>query len=648
VDDTRSHSVRMPAPSFAKQTVVEPGWSRRIDEAIELLRDDAVAVRAVADELLAWGARDGPTWAQLYGEVLHELVRQFADEPSPIEPLLELRARFARLGDWRGEALAAFCQLSTYRSLGLTESVYRFTVDDLLPLAARVDEPSSTRLLVVNSCGIAAVEWNRVDEAIRHFHAALDDARTLGLVPRATHISANIGELLTMCGNAQEGEAVLEAALAQARGLARPWVAVFVSILLTLCKLELGKPREALAVIEPYIEPLRSNWGESLTTQVFFYATAAYALAENGQIERAEPLAEQAVALAEGKLQERQLRPYAWWARGHLRHLRGELEAAIADLQTAVRETGEVGYVFMPMRATAELADIHAERGDWRAAYAALTHHHRLYDKVQHQASRTKLQLLRAEFALHESERDVRRQRELTEMKTRFLAMASHEFRTPLAAIQSAAEVLEHYHERLPEDERRAVLMDIRQAVGRLKTTMEQVLTLSRADAGKLGFNPAPLAPLELCRRVIAEVVPALAGRNPIDFAAQGEGWEEAHVLADEILLGQAIGNLLSNAAKYSPPAAPVTMRLRRGDEGWEVEVSDRGIGIPQTDLPLLFESFQRASNTGTIQGTGLGLAIVKRAVEAHGGRVSVKSAIGRGSSFTLHLPWVAGGSGFV
>jgi signal transduction histidine kinase len=107
----------------------------------------------------------------------------------------------------------------------------------------------------------------------------------------------------------------------------------------------------------------------------------------------------------------------------------------------------------------------------------------------------------------------------------------------------------------------------------------------------------------------------------------------------DRKLLRQALNNLLSNAVKYSPNGGRVRVELLNEGEAVAIRVSDSGIGIPQQDVPMLFEPFRRASNVGSLPGTGLGLAITQQAIEIHGGRIDVDSTLGQGTTFTIHLP---------
>jgi PAS domain S-box-containing protein len=232
------------------------------------------------------------------------------------------------------------------------------------------------------------------------------------------------------------------------------------------------------------------------------------------------------------------------------------------------------------------------------------------------------------------------KQRELNELKSRFVSMTSHEFRTPLATILSSAELMKYYGDRLPDSERGDLLHNIEKAVGRMTGMLNDVLLLGRADAGRLDFKPAALDVVAYCRTLVDEAVRAETAEG-----RRGDrvrlAMPEAPLWAalDEKLMRHVLGNLLANAHKYAPEATPIEFRLEAGEHELRFSVRDQGIGIPPEDLPHLFESFHRARNVGNIQGTGLGLAIVKKAIDRHGGRVEVQSALGVGTTFTISIP---------
>lgn len=241
--------------------------------------------------------------------------------------------------------------------------------------------------------------------------------------------------------------------------------------------------------------------------------------------------------------------------------------------------------------------------------------------------------------AEEELRRALARERELSELKSRFVAMASHEFRTPLAAILSSIELLDDYGPRLPDDERKEIVGLVKTAVARMNGMIEQVLLTSKLESGRFVFEPAPRAVPALLVQVAAELDqahPQAAAR----IAMQCAGVEEPRLL-DAQLLRHILVNLLGNALKYSATDAGVTCTAAADGESLRFSVADRGIGIPQVDLPRLFQSFHRGTNVGNIQGTGIGLHIVKECVDLHRGSIEVESEPGRGTTFhvRLHAP---------
>jgi PAS domain S-box-containing protein len=230
------------------------------------------------------------------------------------------------------------------------------------------------------------------------------------------------------------------------------------------------------------------------------------------------------------------------------------------------------------------------------------------------------------------------RERELSELKSRFVAVASHEFRTPLAAILSSVELLDDYGPRLPEDERKEIVGLVKNAVARMNKMVEQVLITSRLESGKFSFEPQARSIPQLLVQVASEMDQANPQASRI--AMQCDGVEQAR-LVDPKLFSHILVNLLGNALKYSPPDSAVTCIATAEGERLRLSIADRGIGIPTADLPRLFESFHRGTNVGNIQGTGIGLHIVKECVELHRGSIEVESSAGEGATFhvRLHAP---------
>jgi PAS domain S-box-containing protein len=230
------------------------------------------------------------------------------------------------------------------------------------------------------------------------------------------------------------------------------------------------------------------------------------------------------------------------------------------------------------------------------------------------------------------------RERELSELKSRFVAVASHEFRTPLAAILSSIELLDDYAPRLPDIERKEIVGLVKDAVWRMNRMIEQVLLTSKLEAGKFAFEPQALSIPDLLAQVAAEMDQAHHQASRI--AMRCEGVEQVRMV-DGKLLSHILVNLLGNALKYSPPDSAVSCTATGDGQSLLLSIADRGIGIPAADLPRLFESFHRGTNVGNIPGTGIGLHIVKECVELHLGSIQVQSEPGQGATFhvRLHAP---------
>ncbi len=256
----------------------------------------------------------------------------------------------------------------------------------------------------------------------------------------------------------------------------------------------------------------------------------------------------------------------------------------------------------------------------------------------------TYVDITRRKQADEETHHALERERELGELKTRFVAMASHEFRTPLATILSSAALIEHYGKRINTAERQDIMGNLMVAAKRMQGMLEDMLTVGQAHAGRLQFKPDLLNIAQLCRVLVSEAgcndptVHVIRFDCPQSTSLQLPGQFDA-VWLDERLIHHILGNLLSNACKYAPAESEVVLRLTRDGDTLVFEVSDNGIGISSEDLPRLFESFYRGCNVGNRPGSGLGLAIVKRSVDVHGGSIDVASHPGSGSVFRVRIP---------
>ncbi|GAX37941.1 PAS domain S-box protein [Nodularia sp. NIES-3585] len=227
-------------------------------------------------------------------------------------------------------------------------------------------------------------------------------------------------------------------------------------------------------------------------------------------------------------------------------------------------------------------------------------------------------------------------EKELNELKSRFVSMTSHEFRTPLSTILSSSELLEHYSHKWTVEKQLTHLHRIQAAVKRMTEMLNDVLVIGKAEAGKLEYRPKFFDLVEYCRDLLSEAQMNQNNMCRVNFTSQ---YESVPCCMDEKLLGHILNNLLSNAIKYSPDEGIIqfTLACQNGEAIFQIQ--DQGIGIPQEDIPHLFESFHRARNVGNILGTGLGLAIVKNCVDLHQGKISVSSTLEAGTVFTVILP---------
>jgi signal transduction histidine kinase/pSer/pThr/pTyr-binding forkhead associated (FHA) protein len=238
----------------------------------------------------------------------------------------------------------------------------------------------------------------------------------------------------------------------------------------------------------------------------------------------------------------------------------------------------------------------------------------------------------RAEAAILE---DLEKERDLNELKSQFVSMTSHEFRTPLASILASAELLEHYRHRWSEEKNLGHLKRIQSSVLHMTDLLNDVLLIGQAEAGKIEYKPTATELVEFCDILVAELQ-ITTDSHTIDFQHDGQ-CQVIH--ADQKLLRHILGNLLSNAVKYSPEGGMVRLHLSCDLNEAILIIQDEGIGIPKSEHANMFRSFNRASNVGNISGSGLGLAIVKKAIDLHEGTISFKSEVGVGTTFTVRLP---------
>ncbi len=232
------------------------------------------------------------------------------------------------------------------------------------------------------------------------------------------------------------------------------------------------------------------------------------------------------------------------------------------------------------------------------------------------------------------------REMEVNEIRSRFVSMASHDLRTPLAVIRSSSDILMRYSDQLSEEEQQKRFQRIQASTALIADMLDKLLVIEQSETGKLLFEPQEVDLHELCEAALDDFRISIASEHRLVFSYEGDCSE---VCVDPRIVQHILHNLLSNAIKYSPDGSVVTLHVACEENQVHLSVHDEGIGIPEADQHKLFDPFHRAGNVGDVPGTGLGLTIVWHVVELHGGDISFTSEEGAGTTFTVTLPCVMG-----
>lgn len=253
-------------------------------------------------------------------------------------------------------------------------------------------------------------------------------------------------------------------------------------------------------------------------------------------------------------------------------------------------------------------------------------------------------------------------ERQINLLKTSFVGMVSHEFRTPLGIISTATQLLSRYDGKLTPVQRSQYTGSIMGAVKRMTGMMEHILLLARIDSGNVSLSLSPIDLTTWLPKTLAEIKSSCPSQDicpnhsradfrPLETREETCPIEHEivmeidpsdalrHALLDESLLHHIVGNLFSNACKYSPPGSPINVTLRHQDSHLVFGIRNQGPGIPEEEQTHLFEGFYRGSNVGNLPGTGLGLAITQRCVELLGGGIGLQSSHSNGTSFNVTIP---------
>jgi signal transduction histidine kinase len=247
--------------------------------------------------------------------------------------------------------------------------------------------------------------------------------------------------------------------------------------------------------------------------------------------------------------------------------------------------------------------------------------------------TRAVTKLKRVEGELRES---LKKEQELGLLKSRFVSMASHEFRTPLSTILSSASLMIQYIKAEQQDKRERHFQKIKSSVEILTTILNDFLSLSRLEEGRVDVNPETFEIHAFCAETIDDVKNNLKHEQTLNLHHTNKKIE---VNLDKKLLKLILFNLISNASKYSDESTEIRCEIVMKKDKLVISITDKGIGIPEEEQYHLFDRFFRASNVTAIKGTGLGLHIVKRYVELMGGEIHFESHLGKGSIFSVSFP---------
>lgn len=232
-------------------------------------------------------------------------------------------------------------------------------------------------------------------------------------------------------------------------------------------------------------------------------------------------------------------------------------------------------------------------------------------------------------------------EKEVSEVKLKFFSMVSHEFRTPLSVILGSSQLLTEGSQIWSEERRQKTYHRIQSSAKLMTRLLTNILTLTRAESGKLDCHPEPLDLEAFCLNLVEEKQLSTAYPS-IQFVINVSSEKTFPVQLDTNLLYSILNNLLENAMKYSDVDQPILLKTTIELESVIFQVQDHGVGISWEEQQKIYELFYRGQNVRAIAGTGLGLAVIKKCVELHRGNISIHSEVGKGTTFTVQIPLTA------
>lgn len=242
----------------------------------------------------------------------------------------------------------------------------------------------------------------------------------------------------------------------------------------------------------------------------------------------------------------------------------------------------------------------------------------------------------KVEERTQELQQAIKKEKEVVDMKSRFIAIASHEFRTPLSSIEFAINFIEKYNHHVDQGELQNKIANIKKQVKHMTHLLDDVLTYGKSEAGKIELIISKIVLIDFLNKIMEEVGHSTKNTHAIktDFNQL-----PLEITTDEKLLRNVFINLLTNAIKFSPGRDNIYLTINGSEEQLVIAVRDEGIGIPEEEIAKVFEPFIRGKAAASIQGTGLGLSIVKKAVELLKGNIQANSRVGEGTTFTVKIP---------
>lgn len=258
-----------------------------------------------------------------------------------------------------------------------------------------------------------------------------------------------------------------------------------------------------------------------------------------------------------------------------------------------------------------------------------------LENKVEERTKVLQEALIELENSKEQLSKALEAEKELNDMKSRFVTMASHEFRTPLSTILSSISLVNKYNESLNDDKVNKHVHRIKSAVTNMTLILNDFLSAEKLEEGKVFLRKEELDLQKMANEVIGEIQGILKPGQKVIYAHSGS----SVALFDKQMVRNILLNLISNAIKFSPEDKMIRVSTDITEPEIKIEVSDEGIGIPKEEQDHLFERFFRAKNVTNIQGTGLGLNIIGKYLETMQGRIEFTSELNKGTTFNISIP---------